>query len=130
MATIYIIKGPNNGSVYRISNEPCVVGRSDSCSVKLDDDRVSGSHLRFSFDADSKKFMAVDEKSTNGSWINGKSLSSTPVVLNDGDKIELGTTMIEFSNMDFDSIDAAKAARDETKYAAPPTMMESQNRKF
>ena len=129
MATIYITKGPNNGSVYRIAHETCVVGRSEKCSIKLDDDRVSGSHLLLSFDQNSGRFVAEDDKSTNGSWVNGKSLVS-PIELNDGDKIEVGSTMLEFSNMDFDSIDSAKAARDGTQYSAPPTMMESQNRKF
>ena len=129
MATIYIIKGSNSGSVYRIQKEPCIVGRSDKCSVKLDDDRVSGSHLRIYFDENSSKYMAEDTKSTNGTWVNGRSLSS-PVELKDSDKIELGTTVIEYSSVDYDSVDEAKAAHKDTSYTAPPTMMESQNRKF
>ena len=129
MATIYIIKGEDSGAVFRIQKESCIIGRSDKCSVKLKDDRVSGSHLRVYFDENSSKYMAEDTKSTNGTWVNGRSLSS-PVELTDSDKIELGTTVIEFSSMDYDSLDAAKAAHQDTNYNAPPTMMESQNRKF
>ena len=91
--------------------------------------RVSGSHLRISRNPETAGFIAEDTKSTNGTWVNGRSLSS-PVELNDSDKIELGTTVIEYSSVDYDSVDEAKAAHKDTSYTAPPTMMESQNRKF
>ena len=129
MATIYIIKGPNNGGIFTLAEDTCVLGRSEKCSIKLDDDRVSGSHLSISFDPDKSVYLAEDARSTNGTWINGRSLTA-PVQLKDGDKLELGATLIEFTTMSFDSIEAAKAARQETSYTAAPTMMEEHNRKF
>ena len=66
MATIYIIKGPNNGGIFTLAEDTCVLGRSEKCSIKLDDDRVSGSHLSISFDPDKSVYLAEDARSTNG----------------------------------------------------------------
>lgn len=129
MATIYIIKGPGNGGIFTVAEDDCVIGRSDKCSITLDDDRVSGSHVRISYDSNKSVHIAEDTKSTNGTWVNGRSMTM-PVELNDGDKLELGSTVVEFHSSTFDSIEAAKAALNQTSYAAPPTMMESKNRKF
>ncbi|MCH2144882.1 MAG: FHA domain-containing protein [Phycisphaerales bacterium] len=129
MGTIYIIKGRDNGAIYSLTDEPCIIGRSEKCSVKLDDDRVSGAHLRISRTPDATTFTAEDTKSTNGTWINGRALT-VPSELANGDKIELGSTVIEFTTMTFDSVDAAKAAREGTAFTAPPTMMEDRNRSF
>ncbi len=129
MATIYIIKGPSNGGIFTLTEADCVIGRSDKCSITLDDDRVSGSHVRISYDSGKSVHIAEDTKSTNGTWVNGRSMTA-PVELKDGDKLEIGTSVVEFHTTTFDSIEAAKAALNQTTYAAPPTMMESQNRKF
>ena len=129
MATIYIIKGPDNGGVFTLSDRACIVGRSDSCSVTLGDDRVSGSHLEISFDKDKGSYAAEDTKSTNGTWLNGRSMvDKTP--LSDGDRLELGATVLEFTSKTFDSIDEAKAARTDTAYMAPPTLLDNENRPF
>ena len=84
MPTIYIIKGPNNGGIFTLTEDDCVIGRSDKCSIKLDDDRVSGSHLTISYDSDQSVHVAEDIRSTNGSWLNGRSLTA-PAHLKDGD---------------------------------------------
>ena len=129
MATIYITKGPSNGGIFTLAEDDCIIGRSDKCSVTLDDDRVSGSHVLIRYDSSKSVHIAEDTKSTNGTWINGRSMTA-PSELKDGDKLEMGSSVVEFHTSTFDSIEAAKAALKQTSFAAPPTMMESQNRKF
>ncbi len=129
MATIYIIKGPDNGSVFSLGEDACSIGRSDSCSVTLQDDRVSGAHLRIEFDAEKSVYSVEDTKSTNGTWLNGRSLNST-TPLSDGDRLELGSSMLEFSTKTFDSIEEAKAARTDTAHSVPPTLLDDSNRPF
>lgn len=129
MATIYIIKGPNSGGIFSLTADDCVLGRSEKCSITLEDDRVSGSHVRISFDPKKSVHTAEDTKSTNGTWINGRSMT-LPVVLKNGDKLEIGSSVIEFHSSSFDSIEEAKAALHQTSFTASPTMMENQNRNF
>lgn len=129
MATIYIIKGPNNGGVFTLGEGTCMVGRSDSCSVTLSDDRVSGSHLEIRSDPETSDYFVEDTRSTNGTWHNGRSLLAR-AVLADGDRLELGATVLEFTTKTFESIDEARAARTDTAYMAPPTMLDNENRPF
>ena len=129
MATIYIIKGPNSGMVFELGDAPFLIGRSDSCNVTLDDDRVSGSHIEITFDKAEGRHVAEDAKSTNGTWFNGHSLTkATP--LSDGDKIEIGNSVIEYTSKTYESIDAAKAARSDQIDSVAPTLMDDENRPF
>lgn len=129
MATIYIIKGPDNGGVFTLGEGVCVVGRSESCSVTLKDDRVSGSHMEIAFNKETGEYMAQDTKSTNGTWLNGRSLNDLSP-LSDGDRIELGTSVLEFTSKTFESVEEARAARTDTAYMAPPTLLDDENRPF
>jgi len=129
MATIYIIKGPNSGDAYSIGEDAFLIGRSSSCNVTVDDERVSGSHLQITFDKESGQHFAEDTKSTNGTWCNGKSLTRS-TQLADGDQLEMGDTIVEFSTKTFESIDAAKAARSSKIDTSAPTLMDDKNRPF
>ena len=129
MATIYIIKGPSSGNVYELGKEPFLIGRSGSCNITLDDDRVSGSHLEITFDKGEGRHIAEDTKSTNGTWFNGRTLAK-PTLLSDGDHIELGNSVIEYTSKSFESIDAAKAAKSEQIDSVAPTLMDNENRPF
>lgn len=129
MATIYIIKGPNDGDAYTVGEEKIVIGRGTECGITLDDERTSRAHLQIIFDAEAGTHLAEDLQSTNGTWCNGKSIS-TPVILGDGDALELGNTAIEYSVRTFDSNEAAKAARTASMGGGQPTMLDDSNRPF
>ena len=81
------------------------------------------------FDKAKGEYTAKDTKSTNGTWLNGRSLHD-PAPLSDGDRIELGASVLEFSSKTFESIEAARAARTDTAYMAPPTLLDDKNRPF
>ena len=129
MATIYIIKGNNNGEIYDVSEGSIRLGRSDACDVTLSDDRVSGTHLEISFDKALGCHVAEDTKSTNGTWFNGHSLV-TPLQLKDGDRLEIGDSMVEYHSKSFDSIEKAEAARSVDPASVAPTLMDDKNRPF
>ena len=129
MATIYITKGPHDGDAYTINDETIVFGRGDECGVKLDDERTSRAHLQITFDPSSSRHSAEDLRSTNGTWHNGKSITS-PIELSDGDIISLGNTTIEYCEQTYSSNDAAKAARTANMVGGQPTLIDNANKPF
>ena len=130
MATIYIIKGPNDGDTFTIGEETITIGRGEECSVTLNDEKTSRQHLQISFDPVSGKHMAEDMKSTNGTWCNGKTLDSmTP--LSHGAELELGSSVIEYSTRTFETNEAAMEARKSEQGAEiHPTLIDDTNRPF
>jgi pSer/pThr/pTyr-binding forkhead associated (FHA) protein len=69
------------------------LGRSNRCEVTLSDELVSGEHARIKFE--NTQFTLYDLVSTNGTYLNGK-LISTSELLVDGDLIRLGNTELVF----------------------------------
>jgi hypothetical protein len=69
------------------------LGRDPSCTISIDDDAyVSQRHLRV-FDHEGQP-MVEDLGSTNGTFHNGAKLAGTKL-LHPGDRIQVGTTVIE-----------------------------------
>ena len=62
------------------------IGRGDECSIQLDDEIVSRKHVEFYYD--NGKWWVSDLTSSNGTYINGKKI--TTVHLEDNVKIEIG----------------------------------------
>ena len=135
MATIYIVKGPDDGDAYTIHEENIVIGRGEECGVTLADEKTSRSHLKVSFDSKTGQHFAEDMRSTNGTRINGKTMAVS-VALADGDILELGDTSIEYSSRTFPSNEAAVAARTASfrdgsdRHSDSHTMIDESNRPF
>lgn len=133
MATIYIVKGPDDGDAYTIQEEDIVIGRGEECGVTLADEKTSRSHLQVSFDSKTGQHFAEDMRSTNGTRCNGKTMTES-VALSDGDELELGDTRIEYSSRTFPSNEAAAAARTASfrgsQSADSHTMIDDVNRPF
>ena len=110
MATIYIVKGPNDGDAYTLKEDTIIIGRGNDCGITLDDDKTSRSHVQICYDPKTGKHVLEDLRSTNGTWCNGKSITGS-TVLAEGDVFELGITGIEYSASTFESNEAAAAAR-------------------
>ncbi len=69
------------------------VGRSENCSVCLEDNYVSASHAKFYHS--NGRFFVEDQGSTNGTYVNGRRISY-PTELRQGDRIKIGKTIVEF----------------------------------
>jgi len=69
-----------------------VMGRSPEADVLLDDPYASMFHLRLTMDGDTMSL--ADLGTTNGTYVNGRRATS-PVVLNAGDSVQVGKTIME-----------------------------------
>lgn len=68
---------------------PVTIGRNPKCGLVFDaelDRATSWNHADIAFGSDG--FLLTDKQSTNGTFVNGKKVST--VILKDGDRIELG----------------------------------------
>ncbi len=77
---------------YQLSGPVTVLGRSRRCDIVLTDPNVSRQHAEIRRQDDG--FMLVDLGSTNGTRVNRRDVKQ--VVLQHGDRIELGTTEFLF----------------------------------
>jgi pSer/pThr/pTyr-binding forkhead associated (FHA) protein len=69
------------------------IGRDPECTITIDDDTyISQRHVRF-YDFDGQP-MVEDLGSTNGTFHNGSKLTGTKL-LHPGDRVQVGTTVIE-----------------------------------
>jgi hypothetical protein len=81
------------GKMLRVRS-PFVLGRDPSCEVTIEDDWVSGQHLRLV--QTSAGWQAQDLNSTNGTRINGVRIRGT-VLLKHGDVLDLGRFRVRFT---------------------------------
>jgi len=92
MAKIIITGGAKNGEIINLQTADLVLGRHADCDLILDDTRASSHHARLY--RNKTEWMLADLKSTNGTLVNQKPVST--VTLRDNDLIEIGDTQIRF----------------------------------
>lgn len=100
---ITLLVGALPGRMYRFREPVTTLGRSMDCDVSFSDLGVSRVHARLERIADDGVEL-VDLESTNGSFVNGEEARRR--VLNDGDKIQLGPTVVLRFNLQ-DAVDEA-----------------------
>lgn len=81
------------GAVLTIGDE-LTIGRAAACTLTLDDTYVSQQHASIVWR--DRQYLANDIGSTNGTFVNRERLVS-PVVLRSGDRMQIGSTVLEFS---------------------------------
>lgn len=79
-------------SVYELG-ETAIIGRQTDCNIRVEDATVSGHHARVEKTA-GQGWRLVDLGSTNGVFVNGKSVSECE--LEAGTEFTLGTHAFEF----------------------------------
>lgn len=83
-----------------VHGQPTTLGRGETCTYRFDDDNVSGFHAQIVVIADA--YLLVDQKSTNGTFVNDERLTG-PRQLANGDRIRLGPQIaLRFNLMDED----------------------------
>jgi two-component system cell cycle response regulator len=90
-ATLTVLKGPEVGTVYPIEEGVSLIGRSVDAEVQVTADGVSRRHALI--EASGGKYVLSDLGSTNGTICRG-TLLDEPMVLSDGDRINLGGRVI------------------------------------
>ena len=77
---------------YQLAEPVTVIGRSRRCDIVLTDPNVSRQHAEVRRQDDG--FLLLDLGSTNGTRVNRRDVKQ--VVLQHGDRVELGTTELVF----------------------------------
>jgi len=85
--TLEVIEGPDKGLKFEVVSAQTVIGRKDA-DLKLNDPTVSGRHAVL--ECAGGKLFLTDNKSTNGTKVNGKLIDSSPVV--NLDELQFGDT--------------------------------------
>ena len=125
--------GPNPGKIYPLEAPEIIVGRDANNTVAINDSEVSRKHAKLSLHGSA--YVIQDLGSTNGTFVNGKRVTSTQV-LNAGDTVSFGENIVLMYEAAVDPnatvISTAQAPRTvtpvqrpapapEPAYAPPPT---------
>ena len=92
-AAAYLVNVTTDRS-FPLNNSRVLIGRATNCDIVLDDLNASRTHAEI-FRESPTVWGLADLGSTNGTLVNGKHIAS--VLLNDGDRITVGTTTFVFT---------------------------------
>jgi len=94
---VRIEEGKEPGRVYEIRKESLSIGRSRESDIFLEDLAVSRLHASI-INMGNGNYALRDEGSANGTKVNGQTVNKyQPVPLNEGDKVQLGQTVLVFA---------------------------------
>jgi diguanylate cyclase (GGDEF)-like protein len=96
LAVLVVLRGAQLGRRYLLNEGSLVIGRRvDRADLVVESDpQVSGVHCRIERGAQPDCWNVVDLASTNGTLVGGARITAT--TLRDGDRIQLGETLLEF----------------------------------
>lgn len=101
-ATLVVLQGPEIGRDFRLRRGVMTIGRGLDADIRLPDDLASRRHARIesSWDKEhgSSSFIIIDLKSTNHTFVNSRPVDR--IELKDGDKIQIGDTVLKFVLLD------------------------------
>jgi pSer/pThr/pTyr-binding forkhead associated (FHA) protein len=100
MASIFVKSGDGKEDYYPLGQRTNVVGRDEALPIQILDKHVSRKHMHIRFDKNEGQYYVLDMKSKHGVFVNGRKIGSE-VVLNDGDHIRVGETILLFTTLDF-----------------------------
>lgn len=94
MASFYVIRGKDYGQHFAIRGANATIGREATNQIQLRDSEVSRKHARILRSGDAN-FDIVDNKSSNGTFVNGRRVESH--TLKSGDRVQIGKTLMIFT---------------------------------
>jgi len=106
MASVIVTTGDQKGEFLPLGRRISVIGRAENLPLQIWDDLISRKHLRIKFDEQTGDYFAEDMGSHNGVYINNKKIAAK-TLLTEGDMILIGTTLLMFTQKDFDDKDSA-----------------------
>jgi len=96
MPALIVSNGNQEGLFLHLGKKSSVIGRDEALPLQLEDERVSRKHFQIRYEAKDDSFYALDMKSSNGTYVNGRR-SVTEVKLQDGDEVQVGDTRMVFT---------------------------------
>ncbi|HET6277550.1 MAG TPA: GGDEF domain-containing protein [Candidatus Polarisedimenticolia bacterium] len=101
-ASLIVLQGAEIGRDFRLRRGPMLIGRGFEADIRVPDDLASREHARIecSYDSESRRitFHLVDLQSTNHTFVNWRPIER--MALHDGDKIQVGETILKFVLLD------------------------------
>ncbi len=101
-AALIVLRGSEIGRDFRLRKSAMIIGRGESVHIRLPDDRASRKHAEVDFHGTDPGghpiYKLRDLKSTNRTFVEGSEIDS--VHLRDGDKIQVGDTILKFVVLD------------------------------
>lgn len=91
-AEMVLLTGSNEAHRIRLRPQGHVVGRSPDADLSIDDPYASEFHARVGLQDD--KVVVHDLGSTNGTYVNGRRVTS-PTTVSRGDTVQIGKTTLE-----------------------------------
>jgi diguanylate cyclase (GGDEF)-like protein len=97
-ASLIVVQGAEIGREYRLRRSGSILGRDEGAGLRILDEKVSRHHALLSIipreDGGAPDIRIRDLGSTNRTHVNGVSIDET--LLRDGDKIQVGDTILKF----------------------------------
>jgi diguanylate cyclase (GGDEF)-like protein len=90
---LVIISGEDMGRRYELGNTEVSIGRADTCTICVPTDQVSRKHC--TVQGILGRYFIVDNRSTNGTFVNEQKVERAKLV--DGDQIRIGKTVIKYT---------------------------------
>ena len=97
---LLLLSGEHRGRLYAVDRADCIVGRSRSAAIRLDEKGVSQKHARIS--ASGNGHTIEDLGSTNGTLLNGQLLEGC-LELRSGDELQFGEAVLSYLSTAGDS---------------------------
>ena len=98
MAFLDILDGPARGRRFRLEQSRVMIGRHESCALRIPDIRISRRHLQIVYDRRRGTHFALDIGSANGVTVNDLRLvRGTERRLDDGDEIRIGESCLRYT---------------------------------
>jgi diguanylate cyclase (GGDEF)-like protein len=95
LAVLVVLRGAQVGRRYLLNERSLVIGRrGDRADLVVQDALVSSAHCRIERTSRPDSWAVVDLASTNGTLVGGQRVTNSP--LRDGDRIEIGDTVLKF----------------------------------
>ena len=90
---VLVTEGPLRGTTITLDQQSVLIGRNPESTLVLDDDYASGRHARI-YPEDGAWYVE-DLGSTNGTFAGSQRVTGTPMRLDVGTTLRIGTTVLE-----------------------------------
>ncbi len=94
MASLYVIRGRDNGQHFLLRGPSITIGRDTANQIQVHDTEVSRHHARIEV-TDEKSLRLTDLGSSNGTFVNSRKVASQ--ILRSGDRVQVGRTLMIFT---------------------------------
>ena len=91
-ACLVVINGVDLGKKYALNQSSTLIGRSSKVDIQIDEDSISRNHAVIENFSD--QILLRDLESTNGTYVNDRSVQNHQLL--DGDQIKIGRTIFKF----------------------------------